>query len=69
MARSTTAFHNGIALILDFDETLAPATFPRVLEFCGYEPDSFEEEHGQHRKAHCAAQAGLWQVETMDGGR
>lgn len=45
MAQATTAFYNRIALAFDFDETLAPPTFPRVLEHCGYDPDSFHAEH------------------------
>ncbi len=43
MAKATTAFHNRIALAFDFDETLAPPTFERVLQFCGYDPDEFNE--------------------------
>lgn len=45
MATATTAFHNRIVLVFDFDETLAPPTFERVLEFCGYDPDSFNQTY------------------------
>lgn len=45
MTRATTAFHNRIVLAFDFDETLAPSTFEHVLEYCGYDPDSFDREH------------------------
>ncbi len=45
MAKVTTSFHNRIVLAFDFDETLAPSTFQHVLEFCGYDPASFSEEH------------------------
>lgn len=44
MAQSTTTFHNRIILAFDFDETLAPSTFERVMEYCGYDPDTFDEE-------------------------
>jgi hypothetical protein len=45
MPKATIAFHNRIVLAFDFDETLAPSTFEYLLEFCGYEPDSFYETY------------------------
>ena len=45
MPKATTAFHNRIVLAFDFDETLAPPTTPKVLEYCGYDPDDFYESH------------------------
>lgn len=47
MTQATTALHNRIALAFDFDETLAPSTFERVLDYCGYEPDSFDKMYIQ----------------------
>lgn len=42
--RVTEPHVNRIALVFDFDETLAPDSFPALLEHCGYEPDTFDEE-------------------------
>ncbi len=33
-----------IALVFDFDKTLAPDSFTALLEHCGFDPDKFEEE-------------------------
>jgi len=45
MPKLTTAFHNRIVLAFDFDETLAPPTTERLIEFCGYDPESFNETY------------------------
>jgi phosphoglycolate phosphatase-like HAD superfamily hydrolase len=42
--KATPAVHNRIALVFDFDETLAPDSFAALLKHCGYDPESFEEE-------------------------
>jgi phosphoglycolate phosphatase-like HAD superfamily hydrolase len=47
MTQSTVKFHNRIVLAFDFDETLAPSTFDRVLQYCGYDPVQFDEENIQ----------------------
>lgn len=44
MTRATVPFVNRIALAFDFDETLAPSTYPKVLEHCGFDPEAFVEE-------------------------
>ena len=45
MARATAPVHRRIALAFDFDETLGPSTFERVLHRCGYDdPDAFVAE-------------------------
>jgi len=44
MTQATVPFINRIALAFDFDETLAPSTYPKVLEYCGFEPDAFVKE-------------------------
>lgn len=33
---------NRVALVFDFDETLAPDSFTALLEHCGFDPDAFE---------------------------
>lgn len=38
---------NRLALIFDFDETLAPDTYAALLAHCGYDPDAFEAEKVQ----------------------
>lgn len=43
MTKATLPFYNRIALIFDFDETLAPDTFTALLKLCGLDPDWFEE--------------------------
>ena len=45
MTDATVQYVDRIALAFDFDETLAPSTYPRVLEHFGFEPESFVEEH------------------------
>lgn len=45
MARSTAALHNRFALAFDFDQTLGPPTYDRVLEHCGYDAEAFRREH------------------------
>jgi hypothetical protein len=44
MKKATVPFHNRIALIFDFDETLAPDTFAALLEYCGIDHEQFNEE-------------------------
>lgn len=44
MPRATNPIHNRLAIIFDFDETLAPDSFSALLDHCGYDPDAFEEE-------------------------
>ena len=44
MTGATRAFHNRIALIFDFDETLAPSTFPVLLNHLGIDDNRFEQE-------------------------
>lgn len=45
--RATEPFIKRIALVFDFDETLAPDSFAALLEHCGYEKEQFEEEKVQ----------------------
>ena len=44
MTEATVTYHNRIALIFEFDETLAPDTFTALLEHCGLDPDQFHED-------------------------
>lgn len=44
MTQPTVGYVPRIALAFDFDETLAPSTYPRVLEHCGFDPDVFVAE-------------------------
>lgn len=44
MSRPTVRYVPRIAVAFDFDETLAPSTYPRVLEHCGFDPDAFVAE-------------------------
>lgn len=44
MTNATLPFHNRIALIFDFDETLAPDSFSALLDQCGIDADQFKEE-------------------------
>ena len=44
MSQATVRSVDRIALAFDFDETLAPSTYPRLLEHCGFDPDPFVEE-------------------------
>lgn len=45
--RATEPFIKRIALVFDFDETLAPDSFAALLKHCGYEKEQFEEERVQ----------------------
>lgn len=47
MTQATQPIHNRIALIFDFDETLAPDTFSALLEQCQIDPDWFHAEKVQ----------------------
>ena len=47
MTRATLPFHNRIALIFDFDETVAPDTFSALLTHCGIDANKFHAEHVQ----------------------
>ena len=42
MTKATRAFHNRIALVFDFDETLAPSTFPVLLDHLGIDHEEFK---------------------------
>lgn len=42
--KATLAFHNRIALVFDFDETLAPDSFSALLQHCQLDPQKFHEE-------------------------
>jgi phosphoglycolate phosphatase-like HAD superfamily hydrolase len=44
MPRATTAFHNRLAVVFDFDDTLAPDSYETLLDQLGVDPDRFEEE-------------------------
>lgn len=44
MPRATPAVHNRIALVFDFDKTLAPDSFAALLKHCGYDPEAFQEK-------------------------
>ena len=44
MTDATVRSVDRIALAFDFDETLAPSTYPRLLEHCGFDPGPFVEE-------------------------
>lgn len=44
MPRATTAFHNRIALVFDFDLTLAPGSLDALLRRLGVDPQAFREE-------------------------
>jgi phosphoglycolate phosphatase-like HAD superfamily hydrolase len=50
MPRATTAFHNRIALVFDFDGTLGPDTLDAILETAGYEPERFHAERIRPRR-------------------
>ena len=43
MNKATQPFHNRIALVFDFDETLAPDTFTALLERCDIDPENFHK--------------------------
>lgn len=44
MSQATVPFHNRLALVFDFDETLAPDTFSALLNHCQIDADRFENE-------------------------
>ena len=44
MSRATEAFHNRVAVIFDFDKTLAPDSVDALLSHCGFDPERFREE-------------------------
>ena len=44
MPTATTAFHNRLAVVFDFDDTLAPDSYETLLQHLGVDPDAFEEE-------------------------
>jgi len=44
MPRATEIYRNRIALVFDFDSTLAPSTFHTMLSEIGIDPDKFEDE-------------------------
>lgn len=43
--RATRAFHNRIALVFDWDETLGPSSFDYLLESYGLDPARFRKRH------------------------
>lgn len=45
--RVTKPFHNRIAIIFDFDDTLAPGTFDTLMESLGYDPGDFVAKNVQ----------------------
>lgn len=47
MTRATKLYRNRIALIFDFDDTLAPSTFHTILSEIGIDPDKFEDDYVQ----------------------
>lgn len=47
MPRATTASHDRIAVVFDFDETLAPDSYATLLEHLGVDPDRFEQQRVQ----------------------
>jgi len=47
MTRATKLYRNRIALIFDFDDTLAPSTFHFMLSKLGMAPQDFEKMHVQ----------------------
>lgn len=47
MTKATVAFHNRVALVFDFDGTLAEDSFDALLAHCGVEPRRWREEHLQ----------------------
>ena len=42
--RATTPYNERIALVFDFDKTLAPDSYDALLRRCGFEPEAFREE-------------------------
>ena len=47
MTFATKKFYNRIALVFDFDETLAPGTLDILLESLGHDPQTFRQERIQ----------------------
>lgn len=47
MPRATTASHDRIAVVFDFDETLAPDSYATLLEHLGVDPARFEQDRVQ----------------------
>ena len=47
MTTSTKPFANRLAVVFDFDETLAPDTFALLLEDLGLDADTFKQERVQ----------------------
>jgi phosphoglycolate phosphatase-like HAD superfamily hydrolase len=47
MSSATKLSRNRIAVIFDFDDTLAPSTYHTMLHYMGIDPDTFEEEKVQ----------------------
>lgn len=45
MPRATTAFHNRIAILFDFDKTLAPSSFDTLLNSVGLDARPFRDEY------------------------
>jgi hypothetical protein len=45
--RATLPFHNRIAVVFDFDKTLAPDTFAALLEHGGIDLEPFKEARMQ----------------------
>ena len=44
MPAATTAFHNRIAVVFDFDDTLAPDSYFTLLRHLGVDPEEFEDK-------------------------
>ena len=49
MSSPTKPFINRIAIVFDFDETLAPDSFPVLLEHLGIDPEPFKQEGVRRR--------------------
>lgn len=47
MPSATVPLHNRIAIVFDFDETLAPDSYQALLESCGVDADSFKQQYVQ----------------------
>ena len=47
MTHATQAFHNRVALVFDFDDTLAPDSFGTLLERLGHDEETFKRERVQ----------------------
>ena len=47
MTHATQTFHNRVALVFDFDDTLAPDSFGALLERLGHDEDTFKRERVQ----------------------